>query len=393
MPWKSKSKEEQRFDLVRQMQVGEVSVSELCKRWRISRVTAYKWLKRYQTEKLAGLKDRKRRPRQIAGKTSRVWLNRIRRWRRKHKTWGARKLEHCLKKQFGKRECPSVATISRWLKRWGLARGRRRVKAGPVVLRADLRPARFCNDVWTVDFKGSFKTGDGARVDPLTVRDLYSRYGLRIALLPDLSVKEAKREFAKIFKQYGLPKRIRSDNGVPFGAGGPSGLTRLSAWWIKLGIQVQFITPARPCENGAHEQFHRVYKREVAKPPAKNRNGQQQRSNRWLRSYNRERPHESLKMRVPVEFYRKSKRRLPACIKPWRYPTQWMRRWVKGNGQINWKGKRRFIGEAFVNDYVGMKPVRQGIWKVYFGPVLIGELHENESGVIRPAKYPRKRSL
>ena len=240
-----------------------------------------------------------------------------------------------------------------------------------------------------MDFKGWFRTGDGTRVDPLTVRDLYSRYGLRVALLRGQTVKQTQRAFVKIFKQYGLPKRIRSDNGVPFGGGGPTGLTRLSAWWIKLGIGVEFTTPGRPCENGAHEQFHRVYKAEAARNPARTRAGQQRRSNRWLRHYNQERSHEALRMSVPAAFYRKSKRRLPASIPPWKYPAPWVRRWVKANGQINWRGARRFVGEAFGCDYVEMKPVRKGMWKVYYGPLLGGELHEKESGVIRPAKYRR----
>jgi putative transposase len=314
----------------------------------------------------------------------------MRRLRNRHRTWGSRKLHSRLRTCFGSKGCPAVGTISRWLNRWGLARGRRRSKTGPVVLRPKLRPARHCNDVWTVDFKGCFKTGDGKRVDPLTVRDLYSRYGFRIGLLRDQTVACTKKEFVKIFRQYGLPKRIRSDNGVPFGGGGPTGLTRLSAWWVKLGIQVQFITPARPCENGAHEQFHRVYKLEAAKNPAHTRSGQQQRSNRWLRYYNEQRPHEALKMKVPAQFYRKSRRRLPLSVRPWKYSALWLRRWVKGNGQITFEGKRRFVGEAFVHDYVGLKPVRKGVWRVYFGPLLIGELHGSETGVIRPAKYRRR---
>jgi hypothetical protein len=259
------------------------------------------------------------------------------------------------------------------------------------VLRPKLRPARHCNDVWTVDFKGCFKTGDGTRVDPLTVRDLYSRYGFCIVLLRDQTVARTQQEFIKIFKQHGLPKRIRSDNGVPFGGGGPTGLTRLSAWWVRLGIKVEFITPARPCENGSHEQFHRVYKLEAAKNPARTRAGQQRRSNQWLRHYNEQRPHEALKMKVPAGLYRKSQRRLPAAIKPWKYPAPWPRCWVKGNGQINFEGRRRFVGEAFIHDYIGLKPVRKGVWRVYFGPLLVGELHGNETGVIRPAQYLRQR--
>jgi putative transposase len=392
MAWKSTTRQEQRYELVRQLGVGEMSVTDLCRRFNISRQTAYKWRVRFRQGRLKALADRSRRPQHVPGRTPARWLERLRRLRREHPTWGARKLGHYLGKHFGQAGLPAVATLSRWLKRWGMARGRRRRLAGPVVLRPLVQPARHSNDVWTVDFKGWYRTGDGSRVDPLTVRDLYSRYGLRVALLRNQSVGLARREFIKIFKAYGLPERIRSDNGTPFGGAGPTGLTRLSAWWIKLGIAVEFITPGRPCENGAHEQFHRAYKAEVARVPAHRRAGQQRRSNRWLGFYNEVRPHEALGMAVPAARYRKSRRRLPERTKPWKYPKGWPRRWVKGNGEISWKGARRFVGEAFVGDYVGLKPMRKGVWRVYFGPVLVGELHETERGNIRTAKYrPRRK--
>src|SRR5262249_32732961 len=153
-------------------------------------------------------------------------------------------------------------------------------------------------------------------------------------------------------KKHGVPQRIRCDNGTPFGAGGPTGLTRLSAWWVKLGIGVEFITPGRPCENGAHEQFHRVYKAEVAKEPEGTRAAQQQRSARWLPDYNEHRPHEALGMKTPAAVYKKNRRRMK-LVRPWKYPPSWERRWVKGNGEIRRRGQRRYVGEAFVRDYVG----------------------------------------
>jgi len=387
MPWKTTNKEEQRYELVRQMRDGVTPVSELCRRFRISRQTAYRWRRRFQAKRLAGLEDRSHRPARVFGRTGRLWLERLRRLRMQRPTWGARKLRHRLGRRFGWAGVPAVATLSRWLKRWGLASGRRRRKPGPVVIRRAVRAARHCNEVWTVDFKGWYRTGDGLRVDPLTVRDLHSRYGLRIGLLASQGVASTRREFARIFRQHGLPERIRCDNGTPFGGGGPTGLTRLSAWWVKLGIEVEFMTPGRPCENGAHEQFHRVYKAEVARHPARNLTGQQRRSTAWLRDYNHERPHEALGMQVPAQRYRKSPRRLPARIRSWTYAEKWERRWVKGNGEISWHGTRWFVGEAFVLDYVGLKPVRRGIWKVYFGPVLVGELQEGDPGNIRLAKY------
>ena len=391
MPWKSTSKEEQRYELVRQMREGVASVVELCRQFRISRPTAYRWWRRYQAGRLTGLQDRSHRPARLSGRTAPLWLDRLRRLRRQRPTWGARKLRHRLGQRFGRAGLPACATLGRWLKRWGLVARARRRPPGPVVLRRPVRAARHGHEVWTVDFKGWYRTGDGRRVDPLTVRDLHSRYGLRIGLLTGQGVRETRREFGRIFRRHGLPERIRCDNGTPFGGGGPTGLTRLSAWWVKLGIAVEFMTPGRPCENGAHEQFHRVYKAEVARNPARHRAGQQRRSTRWLRHYNEERPHEALGMKVPAQRYRKSTRQLPGRIEPWRYARKWERRWVKGNGEISWRGTQRYVGEAFVRDYVGLKVVRRGVWKVYFGPVLVGELREGETGSIGLARHRHRK--
>jgi putative transposase len=390
MPWRTKNQQEQRYDLVRLMRGRRDSITELSRQWRVSRKTAYKWLNRYRRKGLPGLKDAGRQP-QNPQRTGRHWLERLRRLRQQRPTWGARKLRQRLKQMHGDDRVPAVATLSRWLKRWGLVRGRRRRLAGPIILRKGVRAANQPNEVWTVDFKGWYRLGDGTRVDPLTVRDLYSRYGLRVVLLPNQRIEATRREFERIFCQYGLPQRIRCDNGTPFGGAGPTGLTRLSAWWLKLGIEVEFITPGRPCENGAHEQFHRVYKAEVAKVPAQRKAQQQRRSNDWLRDYNEVRPHEALQMTVPAAHYQHSQRPMPVKVKPWDYPPGWIRRWVRGNGEINWQGERRFVGEAFVRDYVGLKPVSQGVWRVYFGPKLVGELHERERGNIRTAQYRRQR--
>lgn len=391
MPWKHKNRVEQRLDLVRQIRAAEISVTELCRSFGISRQTAYKWWARYRKSKLRGLTDRSPKPLRVAGRTGFLWLRRVRRARHKRPTWGARKLRHTLILRFGHQGTPSTATISRWLKRWGLARGRRRRRRGPLILRPALHVARGCHEVWTVDFKGWYRTGDGARMEALTVRDLYSRYTLQIALLDSTAVEPVRRVFKQIFTQHGLPERIRCDNGTPFGGAGPTGLTRLSAWWVKLGIEVQFMTPGRPCENGGHEQFHRVYKAEVARHPERTRRAQQRKSIGWFKDYNQRRPHEGLGLKTPAEFFVRSQRSMPRRLTPWEYPPGWERRWVKGNGEICVRGVRRFVGEAFGRDYVGLKPVGVGVWEVYFGPMPVGELHEKEIGNIRLAKYAHSR--
>ena len=392
MPWKYCSIEEQRFELVRQVMAGTSTVVALCRRFGVVRQTAYKWLERYRRGRWQALSDRSRRPHRIGRQTTTRWLQRVRSWRERHPTWGARKLQHCLRERFGPRGVPAVSTINRWLHRWGLTHGRPHRRRGPnVTVPALVSTVRRCHEVWTVDFKGWYRTAGGLRVEPLTVRDLYSRYGLCIALLRGQIVVEARQCFRRLFQQHGLPRRIRCDNGAPFGGGGPTGLTRLSAWWIKLGIQVEFITPGRPSENGAHEQFHRVYQAEVAARPERTWRAQQARSTRWLNQYNRQRPHEALGMKRPADLFRRNRRRGTLRLKPWTYPKGWERCWVKSNGEILHHGVWRYVGEAFGRDAVGLKPIGTGLWRVYFGPVLIGELRENETGRLRMAHYRRAR--
>jgi putative transposase len=377
---------EQRLELVRRVAGGRRPIAELSREYGVSRQTVYKWLKRYRAGKLKALRDRSRKPLSHAGRTSFSWRRRIRRERLRQPTWGARKLRYRLVQKHGKKGVPATATMSRWLKRWGLTKGRRRRLRGPVVWRSGLHVPRRCHEVWTVDFKGWYRTAKGERVEPLTVRDLYSRYGLAIKLLTSQDLRQTRQAFARIFREHGLPERIRCDNGTPFGGGGPTRLTRLSAWWTKLGIRVEFIRPGRPGDNGAHEQFHRVYKAEVASRPKPSVPAQQRWSTRWLRHYNHERPHEALGGQPPKEWYVKNRRRMKA-VRLWKYPRHWDKRWVKGNGEITHLGDRRYVGEAFVRDYVGLKPIKRGVWEVYFGPLLVGELHEMETGRIRMAQY------
>ncbi len=283
---------------------------------------------------------------------------------------------------------PSESAISRWLKKWKLTRKRHRLAhKGPVISRPPLTVARQANDVWTVDFKGWFRTGDGTRVEPLTVRDLASRYILAVDLLERQNILECRLSFERIFRQSGLPQVIRVDNGSPFGATGALGLTRLSAWWFKLGIQVEFIDPGHPEQNGAHEQLHRVYKQETLQPPARSLRAQRRRSEQWRQQYNVERPHEGLGMRVPARHYRKSPRAMPLKLRPWRYPSGWESRLVKGKGMISFRGRVRFVGEAFEGERVGLKWIRAGVWQVYFGTALIGELWDDEGGGIRAVWY------
>jgi putative transposase len=392
MPWKKNSDQEQRWGFVQLVMRAKICLSELCRRSGISRKTAYKWLARFKEGGRRGLHDQERSANRVHNRPKKKWFDRIRRCKRQHPGWGGPKIHWLLKRRFGRIGLPSAPAIGRWLRSWGLTRRRQaRVRKGGTILRPALQEARHPNEVWTVDFKGWFRTGDGDRVEPLTVRDLASRYILDFCLMPRQNVEAARLAFEAIFQEYGIPQVIRADNGSPFGSTGALGLTRLSAWWVKLGIRVEFIEPGHPEQNGAHEQMHRVYKAETLNPPSASVRGQKQRTRRWCWEYNYQRPHEALGMEVPGDHYRKSRRKLPDRTKPWKYAAGWESRLVKGKGMISLDGRSRFVGEAFEKERVGLKRVPPGKWEVYFGPWLAGELHDVDSGGIRAVVYRKKK--
>jgi putative transposase len=391
MPWNISSLLRERWRLVQALLSGQQSVARICRRAGVSRKTAYKWRARFLRGGRVALRDRPRRPKRVPARTSPRLLAQLKRLRQKQPSWGARKLRVRLKAP--RRSRPCARTLARWLRRLGLVRPRRRrppragVRRHPKLTRAH-RP----NQVWTVDFKGCFRTGNGKRVDPLTVRDLFSRFGLAAQLLADQRWWRVQAVFVALFRRYGVPERIRVDHGGPFASSGPGHLSRLSVWWTSLGIRVEFIRPGCPQDNGAHEQFHRVLKAETARPPAPTPGGQQRRTTRWLRHYNEQRPHEALGQRVPAQFYRPRRRRWRGGPIEWRYPQEWAVRRVRSNGEIRWGGRRRFVGEAFVGQRIGLRPMRRrGIAAVYFAKLLLGHLHASDAGGLRPILYQHER--
>jgi hypothetical protein len=223
-------------------------------------------------------------------------------------------------------------------------------------------------------------------VDPLTVRDLFSRYLLGIRLLGHRH-EPVRQYFQRLFVIFGMPEIIRVDHGPPFAGDGALDLSRLSAWWLRLGIRVEFTGRARPQDNAAHEQMHQVYKAEVTSPPAATQLGQQQRTTRFVNYYNHYRPHESLNQRVPAEFYYKSRRRYPSRLPELRYRRTWPTRRVTESGYVRWRGRVRPIGRAFGGQRVGFKPIRQGVHEVYFHRQLIGLLVDTDPGGLRPARW------
>jgi putative transposase len=389
MPWKNTSIIGERWHLVKALLRGERSVSGWCREFGVSRKTAYKWLRRFTEGGRRELCDHSRRPHRVPLRMRRKWIQRIAQTRRRHSHWGPKKIQTCLLHQYG--QAPATVTIARWLKRLQLVTPRRRRPRKACWLKIPpLTRAAAPNQVWTADFKGWFRSGNGQRIDPLTVRDLYSRYVLGIRLLPDQRWQPTKAVFRQLFRCYGLPQVMRTDNGGPFASNGPAGLSRLSAWWTALGIRVEFIRPGHPEENGAHEQMHRILKCETTRPPAHTRQGQQHRTTGWVKNYNQIRPHEALGQQVPASRYRKSTKRLARFQPKVNYPTKWPQRQVRSNGEIRWRGRKRFIGEAFVRQCIGLKTLKPNVQAVYFGQLLIGHLHDNDPGAMRPAVYQRR---
>lgn len=377
---------EQRIQFCQEASQSHRSFAAVCRAFRIARQTGYKWWQRYKSKGIAGLAEQSRRPRRCPFQLRPHWIERIRQTRHRFPRWGAKKIRAWLQREFPRAHKPAVSSIGRVLRRLHLSHPRPRRPHGPLRTWPSFRRARQPNEVWTVDFKGSFRTADGVRCEPLTVRDLYSRYGLCVCILPDRSEPQVRRQFVRLFRRYGLPHTIHCDQGGPFGSAGPAHLSRLSAWWISLGITMEYSRRARPGDNAAHEQWHRELKAETARPPAATLALQQTRSQRWVRLYNQLRPHESLGQRTPAQRWRKSRRRYQGILPP-RYPKAWLLRRVQLRGEIYWRGGVRFVSEALWGYQVALRPRRKGVWQVYFYRLLVGELHEPDQSPLRPAQY------
>lgn len=389
MPWKTRSLLEARQRFVQAALRGIDSLAQLCRDFGISQKTGFKWWKRFRTLGGPGLRDRSRRPRRSPQRTPARWLKALTQVRRRHPHWGAKKIYAHLRRQHPRARLPQVRTITDWLTRLGLVRRRRTwARRGPPLPPPARTVAQAPNDVWTVDFKGWFRTRDGQRVDPLTVRDLFSRFILGIRLLGYWH-EPVRQYFQVLFRRYGKPKVIRVDHGAPFAGDGALDLSRLSAWWLRLGIRVEFTRRAHPQDNGAHEQMHQVYQRELASPAAASPRGQQWRTTRWIADYNHQRPHEALGQRVPATLYRQSRRSYHRALPPLRYRRGWLTRRVTESGYVRWRGRLRVIGRAFGGQVVGFKPTANGVQEVYFGRQLSGVLVATDVGGLRPARWSK----
>lgn len=382
MPWKEALLMDQRREFIVGYSRGLWSVTELCDRFGISRRTGYKWIERYELEGPSGLADRSRRPHTSPFATPEPIVKALLELRRRRPGWSAKKLLW----QLGRREpewpLPAVSTAQAILKRHGLVapRGRRR--------RKNLHPgrprtrSRAPNDIWTADFKGEFRTRNGQYCYPLTIVDDYSRYVLACDafLRPSYGVTAAS--FRRVFRTYGLPQVIRTDNGAPFAHSfSLARLSPLAVWWLHLGITPELIEPARPDQNGRHERFHRTLKSEATLPPSVSCAAQQRRFTRYRRDFNENRPHEALGQKPPGEVYKPSKRQMPQSLPTFSYPAHFEQRRVSGNRYVAFHGRHIPVSSALVGETLGLEERDDGQWIVYLGPRSIGLLLEKEGRI------------
>jgi transposase InsO family protein len=364
---------------------GNWSVSELCRRHGVCRDTFYEWRKRRESGEAEWFRDRSHAPLQCWQTTDEAIAAKVIAARRRFPYLGPRKLLAVLDREAPDVAWPAASTIGAILKRAGLVTSVKR-RRRPIDQQRPCTPATKPNDEWSTDFKGWFRTRDQQRVDPLTVADSVCRFLIELQIAAP-TIDGVRPCFERAFRQYGLPLRIRCDNGSPFGSHGAGGLTRLSVWWMRLGIVPHFIRPASPQENGRHERMHRTLKAQTSTPPANSPIEQQARFDAFRRHYNEERPHEALGQRPPAELYSPSARAMPARLEdPW-YDADHQVRRVRSAGEIKWKGEFIFISDALINELVGIAELETGDLVVRFCDLDIGLI--NRRGLFSRFAPPR----
>lgn len=373
---------EEKLRFVFEYEQDERSMTELCARYGIARETGYVWLRRYREQGIAGLVERGRAARRHPNQTSAELERMIVELRQAHMRWGPRKLKQVLERDEPGRGWPAVSTIGELLKREGLVVARKkRLRTAPY--RQPLAHADGPNRVWCADFKGWFRTGDGERIDPLTMTDAYSRYLLRCQTVEKTDTARVQAIFEAAFREYGLPEAIRTDNGAPFASRALAGLSRLAVWWIKLGIVPERIEAGHPEQNGQHERMHLTLEQETAQPPEENRRGQQRAFDRFRGEFNEVRPHEALGMQTPASVYQPSLRKFPVRLPDVEYPDSMVVRQVGHKGQIRWKKHEIFISEVLWGERVGLLPIDERRYRVYFAQIPLALL-DSDHGYLLP---------
>lgn len=372
MPWNETDAMDQRCKFVMAYSTGRFEMTELCRLYGISRPTGYKWVERHRAEGMVGLKERSRAAHHCPHRMSQQAEQWLLAERRAHPQWGPRKLVRRYQNAH-LRAGPSRSAVADLLRRHGLSQPRQRrrshARGGRRVGRVEV-----ANEVWTIDFKGQFRMGDSRWCYPLTVMDSASRYLLGCQGEPRIAGSRVEQRMCRLFKHYGLPAAIHSDNGVPFAGPGFTGLSPLAVSWLKLGIELRRSRPGCPQDNGAHERMHRTLKAETARPAAANLRAQQRRFGRFRQEYNEERPHQALQDRTPSQLYVCSRRSYPTRLPPPEYPAHFEVRRVRTDGSIKWQGRLLFITTCLCSELVALEEIADGLWSVWFMAHLLGRI-------------------
>lgn len=374
VPWKEQQLVEIRESFVRAFFSQRATMAELCREYGIARKTGYKWTQRFIDGGVPNLVDRSRAAHHHPSAVSPDAVEALLALRRRHPTWGPKKLEAVLQREQPELELPARSTISALLKRHGLVmekQPRRRTPASTQPLAAATAP----NVVWCTDFKGKFKVSR-RYCHPLTISDASSRFLIRCEPLEGERLEASKRVFADAFREYGLPLRMRSDNGTPFASTSIGGLSRLSVWWIKLGITPERIEPGHPEQNGRHERMHRTLKASVASPPRSEWDEQKVALEAFRHEFNEVRPHEALAQRTPASVYRASTRLYTGHDIDPEYPDHFDVRRTRKNGGLYMGYAHVGLGVVLAEECIGMEPVDDGCWHLWFGPIFLGRVRQ-----------------
>jgi len=371
---------EERIRMLSDYDTGAFNVRELGERYGVSRETFYLWRERRMSGDPMWFQDRSHAPKSVPGRTEPALIERIVEMRRRFPHFGPKKIAVRLRREAPELDWPAISTIGDILSRAGLVEKVRR-RRRPIAQGRPAAAVLAVNSEWCVDFKGWFRTRDGRRIDPLTVTDNESRYLLDVRIVKP-NHEEVRPVFERLFNDFGLPEAVRSDNGAPFGSPGAGGLSRLSIWLLKLGVEPHFGRPSSPQDNGRHERMHRTLKEQTTQPASACASEQQLRFDEFRQHFNEERPHEALEQTPPAQIWRPSSRPMPARIEqPW-YDAHHEVRRVRGSGEIRWRGECVFIGEALAGEVVGLAERDQGHHIVRFC--------HHDLGMIDPKKIFRR---
>jgi transposase InsO family protein len=390
MPWKETNVNDQRKEFVLESLKQFTNFTDLCTKYGISTKTGYKWKQRFLEEGFAGLMDQSKRPASSPTQIAEDVILEIVKIKTERKKWGPRKIHAIYKRNHPNEKILCLTSVERILRKAGLIEPRKRNRRNTGIQIVNPVTAEKSNQVWTVDFKGYWYTPDKEKVNPLTVRDEFSKYILSIKALEKGNIPTVKAEFVRLFRQFGLPEVIRSDNGPPFASAmSLLGLTKLSVWWMSLGIKLDRIDPGCPYQNGGHERMHLDMMKELENQIYGDVDLHQKEFDVWRREFNRERPHEALNMETPESVYCKSDRKFYE-YEELEYPDNFRRRKVSNRGYIIIKGQAYFFGNPFTSYYVGLKPKKTGELNVWFGHALIGSLDEKTKLLIPEKKVINK---